>query len=154
MSRAELLRDIEAIISGTGFELSNSEAPMTFKKNVSYPGLIAGKNEIAHFLLFTNTGTVQITAKWQEVSGTAIEKLGHTVLDAQHTQHQSYFVVCGGGKLVTSLYIDLCNCLILICSIQHQKQVNLWTKNSCRLWLTNWPKISKPLKISASSIAC
>lgn len=101
MSRAELLRDIEAIISGAGFELSNSEAPMTFKKNVSYPGLIAGKNEIAHFLLFTNTGTVQITAKWQEVSGTAIEKLGHTVLDAQHTQHQSYFVVCGGGKLVT-----------------------------------------------------
>ena len=52
MSRAELLRDIEAIISGAGFELSNSEAPMTFKKNVSYPGLIAGKNEIAHFLLF------------------------------------------------------------------------------------------------------
>ncbi|EOM7861829.1 PD-(D/E)XK nuclease superfamily protein [Escherichia coli] len=51
--------------------------------------------------MFTNTGTVQITAKWQEVSGTAIEKLGHTVLDAQHTQHQSYFVVCGGGKLVT-----------------------------------------------------
>ncbi|EDV0942757.1 hypothetical protein N4Q73_22415 [Salmonella enterica subsp. enterica serovar Pomona] len=101
MSRAELLRDIEAIISGAGFELSNSEAPMTFKKNVSYPGLIAGKNEIAHFLLFTNTGTVQITAKWQEVSGTAIEKLGHTVLDAQHTHHQSYFVVCGGGKLVT-----------------------------------------------------
>ncbi|EGD9542116.1 tail fiber assembly protein, partial [Escherichia coli] len=30
------------------------------------------------------------------------------------------------------MYIDLCNCLILICSIQHQKQVNLWTKNSCR----------------------
>ncbi|PUY15021.1 hypothetical protein BTK69_10015 [Cronobacter sakazakii] len=53
-----------------------------------------------------------------------------------------------------SLYINLCNCLILICSIQHQKQVNLWTKNSCRLWLTNWPKISKPLTISTSSIAC
>ncbi|HDC4679990.1 TPA: hypothetical protein O8U21_003620 [Enterobacter kobei] len=55
---------------------------------------------------------------------------------------------------VPSLYINLCNCLILICSIQHQKQVNLWTKNSCRLWLTNWPKISKPLTISTSSIAC
>ncbi|WP_244583726.1 MFS transporter, partial [Escherichia coli] len=39
-----------------------------------------------------------------------------------------------------SLYIDLCNCLILICSIQHQMKVNLWTKNSYRLWLTNWPK--------------
>lgn len=74
---------------------------MTFRKNVSYSGLIAGKNETAHFLLFTNTGTIQITAKWQEVSGTAIEKLGHTALDAQQTQHQHYFVVCGGGKLVT-----------------------------------------------------
>ncbi|MDA5230922.1 helix-turn-helix domain-containing protein, partial [Escherichia coli] len=42
-----------------------------------------------------------------------------------------------------SLYIDLCNCLILICSIQHQMKVNLWTKNSYRLWLTNWPKTSK-----------
>ncbi|WP_291970918.1 hypothetical protein [Candidatus Symbiopectobacterium sp.] len=53
-----------------------------------------------------------------------------------------------------TLYINLCNCLILICSIQHQKQVNLWTKNSYRLWLTNWPKISKPLTIPANSIAC
>ncbi|MDA6820679.1 MFS transporter, partial [Escherichia coli] len=26
----------------------------------------------------------------------------------------------------SSLYIDLCNCLILICSIQHQMKVNLW----------------------------
>ncbi|EBJ7457205.1 hypothetical protein DY705_24830 [Salmonella enterica] len=42
----------------------------------------------------------------------------------------------------------------LICSVQHQKQVNLWTKNSCRPWLTNWPKISKLLTISTSSIAC
>ncbi|MJJ64077.1 hypothetical protein DM672_19630 [Salmonella enterica subsp. enterica] len=58
------------------------------------------------------------------------------------------------GRREGSLYINLCNCLILICSIQHQKQVNLWTKNSCRLWLTNWPKISKPLTISASSIVC
>ncbi|MXE06273.1 hypothetical protein, partial [Escherichia coli] len=37
------------------------------------------------------------------------------------------------GKRATlarrSLYIDLCNCLILICSIQHQMKVNLWTKN-------------------------
>ncbi|ECG5958871.1 hypothetical protein E1630_22950 [Salmonella enterica subsp. enterica serovar Baguida] len=101
MSRVELLRDIEAIVSGAGFELSNTEIPMTFKKNVSYPGLIAGKNETAHFLLFTNTGTIQITAKWQEVRGTAIEKLGHTALDAQNTLHQHYFVVCGGDKLVT-----------------------------------------------------
>ncbi|MGG2142374.1 IS630 family transposase [Symbiopectobacterium sp. RP] len=40
-----------------------------------------------------------------------------------------------GALLVTtlSLYTRLCNCLILICSIQHQKQVTLWTKNSYRL---------------------
>lgn len=101
MSRAELLHDIEAIVSGAGFELSCSEKPMTFKKNVIYTGLIADKNETAHFLLFTNTGSVQITAKWQEVNGTAIEKLGHTVLDAKNTPHQHYFVICGGGKLVT-----------------------------------------------------
>ncbi|MLA16430.1 Zn-dependent oxidoreductase, partial [Escherichia coli] len=43
-----------------------------------------------------------------------------------------------------NLYIDLCNRLILICSIQHHMKVNLWMKNSYRLWLTNWPKTSKP----------
>ncbi len=53
------------------------------------------------FLLFTSSGSIQITAKWQEVNGTAIEKLGHTALDAQNTRHQHYFVVCGGNKLVT-----------------------------------------------------
>ncbi|HBX7475622.1 TPA: hypothetical protein MIB96_27065, partial [Klebsiella pneumoniae] len=58
------------------------------------------------------------------------------------------------GRRVRSLYINLCNCLILICSIQHHRQVTLWTKNSCRLWLMNWPKISKLPTISASSIAC
>lgn len=29
-------------------------------------------------------------------------------------------------------------------------KVNLWIKNSYRLWLTNWPKTSKPLKTSVS----
>ncbi|EFH8509500.1 Zn-dependent oxidoreductase, partial [Escherichia coli] len=32
-----------------------------------------------------------------------------------------------------NLYIDLCNRLILICSIQHHMKVNLWMKNSYRL---------------------
>ncbi|WP_071882201.1 transposase [Candidatus Sodalis pierantonius] len=65
----------------------------------------------------------------------------------------SRFIIEFGDRL-ESLFRNLCICLILICSIQHQKQVNLWTKNSCRLWLTNWPKISKPLKISVTSIGC
>ncbi len=37
MSRAELLRDIEAIVSGAGFELNSSEAPMTYKKKYKLP---------------------------------------------------------------------------------------------------------------------
>ncbi|OKT59360.1 hypothetical protein ACN73_05445 [Escherichia coli] len=53
-----------------------------------------------------------------------------------------------------SLYIDMCNDLILICSIQHQMKVNLWTINSYRFWLTNWPKNSKFLKASVSLIDC
>ncbi|EPS5375390.1 hypothetical protein ACVFBI_005264 [Escherichia coli] len=63
-------------------------------------------------------------------------------------------IVTGYSLVDLSLYIDLCNCLILICSIQHQMKVNLWTKNSYRLWLTNWPKTSKPLKTSVSLIGC
>ncbi|WP_213091635.1 hypothetical protein, partial [Escherichia coli] len=55
-------------------------------------------------------------------------------------------------KIGAVQYIDLCNCLILIYSIQHQMKVNLWTKNSYRLWLTNWPKTSKPLKCSGQVI--
>lgn len=37
------------------------------------------------------------------MSGIAIEKLGHTVLDAQHTQHQSYFVVFSEEQLEPAL---------------------------------------------------
>ncbi|EFA4898434.1 hypothetical protein C2C84_22410 [Escherichia coli] len=53
-----------------------------------------------------------------------------------------------------SLYIDLCNCLILVCSIQHQMKVNLWTKNSYRLWLTNWPKTSPPPEDLSQFVGC
>ncbi|EBX7469043.1 hypothetical protein DS565_23260 [Salmonella enterica subsp. enterica serovar Bareilly] len=57
-------------------------------------------------------------------------------------------------SIFASLSTRLCKCLNLICSIQHQMKVNLWTKNNCRRWLMNWPNISKPLTISTSSIAC
>lgn len=100
MARNELLNDIKAIIEGFGFEENHSCAPMTYRRNVSYPSLIKGKNDKAHFLLYTQSGCIQIVAKWQEVNGTAIEKLGHTVLDATRTTHQKYFVICGGNKLI------------------------------------------------------
>ena len=100
MARRELLNDIKAIIEGLGFEGNNSNDTMTYQCNVSYPSLIDHKNDKAHFLLHTPQGTIQIVAKWQEVNGTTIEKLGHTVLDAVRTEHQKYLVICGGNKLV------------------------------------------------------
>ncbi|QWA10111.1 DUF4339 domain-containing protein [Sodalis ligni] len=83
-----------------------------------------------------------------------LEKLlQHRILGAQSLVWREGMPQWTPLAAMESLYIDLCNCLILISSIQHQKQVNLWTKNSCRLWLTNWPKILKPRKISTSLIA-
>ena len=45
------------------------------------------------------------------------------------------FFRCSSRIGIESLYIYLCNCLILICSIQHQMKVKLWTTNNCRLRL-------------------
>lgn len=100
MARKELLEDIDNIILGAGFEENRNEYPMTYQKDVPYDSLIDGKKERAHFLLFTKTGTIQITAKWQESHGTAIEKLGHTAFEASATKSEHYIVVCGGDKLV------------------------------------------------------
>jgi hypothetical protein len=101
MARTDLLKDIECIVEGLGFAHSDSKLPQTYQRNVSYPSIIEEKQDRAHFLLHTNRGQIQITAKWQEVNGTAIEKLGHTVLDAAHTRFDHYLVVCGGDQLVT-----------------------------------------------------
>ncbi|MDW7549140.1 hypothetical protein EAG18_07120 [Pseudoalteromonas sp. J010] len=108
MARNELLKDITNIIEGYGFEYAPNFKPMTYQKSVKYSGLIENKMETAHFLLFTNTESIQITAKWQEVGGTTIEKLGYTVLDAARTEHGKFWVVCGGNKLVTKA-IDFLN---------------------------------------------
>ncbi|QTA27236.1 hypothetical protein FYK17_15725 [Escherichia albertii] len=43
----------------------------------------------------------------------------------------------GKRRTYRELYVRLCKCLLLMCSIQHQKQVAVWSKNSCRLWLSN-----------------
>ncbi|AIW17455.1 PD-(D/E)XK nuclease superfamily protein [Vibrio tubiashii] len=101
MARTELVKDIECIVEGMGFEKSDSREPNTYQRNVSYPSIIEDKQDRAHFLLHTSQGAIQIAAKWQEVNGTTIEKLGHTVLDAANTNFEHYIVVCGGDKLVT-----------------------------------------------------
>lgn len=108
MARADLLSDITNIVEGYGFSLSNNQHPMTYQRSVRYPSLIEEKNDTAHFVLYTSTERIQITAKWQEVGGTAIEKLGYTVLDAARTDYDRYWVVCGGDELV-SRAIDFLN---------------------------------------------
>ncbi|WP_338154172.1 PD-(D/E)XK nuclease superfamily protein [Vibrio metschnikovii] len=87
MARADLLSDITNIVEGYGFLQSNDQTPFTYQRSVRYPSLIDEKNDTAHFVLHTTTERIQITAKWQEVGGTAIEKLGYTVLDAGRTAY-------------------------------------------------------------------
>lgn len=108
MARSDLLNDITYVIEGCGFENNHSSAPMTYQKSIKYPGLIDDKDDTAHFLLHTPHETIQIVAKWQEVDGTTIEKLGYTVLDATRTTYSHFVVICGGEKLVTRA-IDFIN---------------------------------------------
>ncbi|OTC45231.1 hypothetical protein AW086_26850 [Escherichia coli] len=56
------------------------------------------------------------------------------------TCHKAWTAVSSGFQF-PSLYIDLCNCLILICSIQHQMKVNLSSRQpgGCGL---SWPGIT------------
>ncbi|MDG2744336.1 PD-(D/E)XK nuclease superfamily protein [Vibrio parahaemolyticus] len=108
MARADLLSDITNIVEGYGFLQSNDQTPFTYQRSVRYLSLIDEKNDTAHFVLHTTTERIQITAKWQEVGGTAIEKLGYTVLDAGRTAYDRYWVVCGGDELVTRA-IDFLN---------------------------------------------
>ncbi|MCL1049849.1 hypothetical protein L2755_09470 [Shewanella abyssi] len=108
MSRQQLLDDVACVIEGNGFEESSDGLPFTYQRNVRYPSIIDGKRDTAHFLLHTRDGSIQLVVKYQEVNGTAIEKLGYTALDANRTPHQQYLVVCGGDKLL-SQGIDFLN---------------------------------------------
>lgn len=101
MSRKHLLHDINTCLESVGFKQSLSGQPNTFESNVRYSStLLPEKNDYAHFVLHTPHGTVQITAKYQESHGTAIEKLAYTAMDAANSEHQEYLVVCGGEELL------------------------------------------------------
>ncbi|MDN1944541.1 hypothetical protein FCZ44_12710, partial [Escherichia coli] len=77
-------------------------------------------------------------AKAERISKSRLDKTRHELNPKTWTVSVNRLFDTQSGILPGwSLYIDLCNCLILICSIQHQMKVNLWTKNSYRLWLTN-----------------
>ncbi|CCO46260.1 conserved hypothetical protein [Vibrio nigripulchritudo SOn1] len=100
MCRKTLLADIQAVIEGGGYFKSSDNRPFSYQTDVRYRSLISDKYDYAQFVLNTPCGTVQVNAKYQGVSGTTIEKLAYSVLDAERTEHQLYLVVCGGGELL------------------------------------------------------
>ncbi|MCL8092780.1 cell envelope integrity protein TolA [Enterobacter hormaechei] len=169
----EGLGDLAKQVTGFVGEISSVVSDLNAGIREKFPDWFSEANKpAAQAVIDGVTGSADSAASWvQDKTGFNTRSVGHAVkdwlgIDDQPTgtaveQYSLNGDSLPGGSLrdsaissLTSLYINLCNCLILICSIQHQKQVNLWTKNSCRLWLTNWPKISKPLTISTSSIAC
>lgn len=101
MTRTDLLNDIRYVLEGAGYMHSHSRTPFTYQINVRYPSEIEGKRDTAHFLVHTKNGTtIQIVAKFQEVNGTAIEKVAYSAVDARRTNFDHYIVICGGDKLV------------------------------------------------------
>ncbi|HAS6199423.1 TPA: hypothetical protein I7171_21835 [Vibrio vulnificus] len=100
MCRSELLKDTQRIIEDLGFEESQSGKPFTFQRNVKYSSIFSDKSDYANFLLHTHKGSIQVMVRFQEVSGTAIEKLAYIPLDAARTSHNHYIVVCGGVELL------------------------------------------------------
>jgi len=99
MGRESLLSDVRAVIEGAGFEKSPSVSPMTYQEKVRVQGLISG-DDIIHFRLNTALGSVCIIAKYQESSGTADEKIGHSILLSRTVDCHKFIIVCGGEKLV------------------------------------------------------
>lgn len=100
MCRKDLLNDISNTFQELGFSENMSRKPMTYQRNVKYPSIFSDKNDYAHFVVYTPVRTIQVVAKFQESNGTAIEKLGYTVIDAARSSYDDYLVVCGGKELL------------------------------------------------------
>ncbi|NOH73340.1 hypothetical protein F0225_18665 [Vibrio pectenicida] len=100
MCRKDLLNDISNTFEELGFYESKSKQPMTYQRNVKYPSIFSNKSDYAHFVLYTTMRTIQVVVKFQESNGTAIEKLGYTIIDAARSSYDDYLVVCGGSELL------------------------------------------------------
>ncbi|HIF9503057.1 TPA: PD-(D/E)XK nuclease superfamily protein [Photobacterium damselae] len=100
MCRKLLLKQILTVLEGLGFKEDLSKDIYTYQYNVKYPSIFEGKNDHAHFVLYTPNGSIQVVVKFQESSGTTIEKLAYSLLDASRTKHTHYIVVCGGYELM------------------------------------------------------
>lgn len=81
MCRTDLLSTTKYVIESLGFEESKSKKIYTYERDVKYPSIFSDKNDYANFLLYTPKGTIQIMVRFQEVSGTAIEKLAYIPFD-------------------------------------------------------------------------
>jgi len=100
MCRKNLLEDICNTLKILGFIEGANNTPLTYQRNVKYPSIFADKSDYAHFVVYTPKRAIQIVAKYQETSGTAIEKLAYTAMDASRSQYDDYVVVCGGSELL------------------------------------------------------
>ncbi|OEG75642.1 hypothetical protein BEL05_17620 [Shewanella colwelliana] len=100
MCRKTLLKDISTTFEKMGFVPSNTKAPFTYQSNIKYPSIFADKSDHAHYILYTPKRTLQIVAKYQESTGTTMEKLGYTAIDAARTTYDNYLVICGGNELL------------------------------------------------------
>ncbi|WP_140995761.1 hypothetical protein, partial [Escherichia coli] len=63
---------------------------------------------------------------WPECSVAAESRRGEVASILRETEQKTAIHTLNQSEpsSLMSLYIDLCNCLILICSIQHQMKVN------------------------------
>ncbi|WP_250205677.1 DUF1870 family protein, partial [Escherichia coli] len=75
------------------------------------------------------TGDSESWRQWENgkcaIPDRVVEQL--LAMRQQRKKHLHAIIEKINNRIGKSLYIDLCNCLILICSIQHQMKVNLWT---------------------------
>lgn len=102
MDRKKFLSEVATCIEFAGFKRCSSGQIFTYKMNVRYPSkLLNMKSDYAHFILYTSTqDPIQIVVKFQESSGTAIEKLAYNALDAANCEYEKYLIVCGGKELL------------------------------------------------------
>ncbi|WP_249544897.1 DUF1870 family protein, partial [Escherichia coli] len=74
------------------------------------------------------TGDSESWRQWENgkcaIPDRVVEQL--LAMRQQRKKHLHAIIEKINNRIGKSLYIDLCNCLILICSIQHQMKVNLW----------------------------
>lgn len=112
MNRKELCNDAKYIIEGLGFALSNTCQPYTYQKDVPCSSVIDEMRDYSQFVLYTPSGTVQIFIRYQDVSGTTIQKLAYIPIAVSRSNYNRSIVVYGGRELLkkerAKTFLDSC----------------------------------------------